>query len=699
MNIRKLILLILNVTLSIFVLGIGVFAWLLQDEQPGDLEGDFDRDIFVSSSALFDAFIDVKVPNKNSPLTISSSEFQRDGDLSIQLKVNNLPTKIENGKSIVDLSVDVYVKPTSDTYIRFKALEKYLNNDKTTVINQDLFKIVYANNIILDEQHEYVYHDEKVNKGEGYIKIPLISHLEINVNSLSNYNYYLNLIVIINGIQANRNNVWEKEDNNFRENVTFNNDFDLNNFVIDRDNLSNINQTFKNTALIFRKYHSNGKLENFNGKYDEYVYIDHPRNDKDNFTIPSGTYELIIYSLNQLKLTLNSNTDPNKLMVDYFYDEEIWGLEDYILGMNPIFEWESNKRGNYTGLSHGDLIYYDDDIYEILYNTSAYEKPSITNNDYRILGDEYDGKVYLKGTYLFYNGSYYYADYDVSTAPPHQAWISMSLLFDESKTSTYKNNSIAYIMDDNNKKWFVGVESTNSFNQIDERWSNWKEITYDFNEKDTTSKYDNGELIKHNDNYYLYNNTDTPENPSNNYNSVAPGTETNSHFILTNNRGAYSQNINYNYGDIVVYQGGIYLWRNDIPYNNEVPGIDVGWYYISKEDGSDEFVWNPLNTYKHTGLIKEHVYYNGKTYLWKGENNSNSELPPGESREGWHLISDSFSSFDTYKKGEYVVQDGSLWRAKKDIDYDSNGVNILPRGIGSFEYWEEVTISLNPGRN
>lgn len=115
--------------------------------------------------------------------------------------------------------------------------------------------------------------------------------------------------------------------------------------------------------------------------------------------------------------------------------------------------------------------------------------------------------------------------------------------------------------------------------------------------------------------------------------------------------------------------------------------------------GSDEFVWNPLNTYKHTGLIKEHVYYNGKTYLWKGENNSNSELPPGESREGWHLISDSFSSFDTYKKGEYVVQDGSLWRAKKDIDYDSNGVNILPRGIGSFEYWEEVTISLNPGRN
>lgn len=687
MNLRKISLLILNITLTIIVLGLGVFAWLSQDEIPGDLEGDYDRDLFVSSSGLFDAFMEFNIPGNDAPLNLSSSEFQSNGDLSIRLKIGDLTVIRKDNKDIVEINADIYVKAYNNLNLRFVVLEKYLNSQYETNPNRNLFNIVYHDNIIIEDNYEYVYHDDKIYKDDEYIKVPLIKHLELkNNSSLSDYSDdFLDLIVIINGIQSNRAITWQDEASVFKEEISFTSTYNLNNLIVDRTELSTVNSTLKNIAFKFRRYNNSGKLKNSKGRFDEYIYSNHPRETKDIFYIPAGDYEVIIYGVNQINISIDRYTNPTLITLTYSYDSESWGLEDYIYGITPLFMWENP----YT-LKSGDLVYYEGVFYKLIQNNWA-TTPSPSNARYHVLGGEFDGRAYKPGEFVFHNGSYYRAKHETASEPPSNAWEQFGLAFELYEGSKYSNNSLVYETFQDEIKWYIATTRNDNYGQL-EYYSGWRELTYDYNSLNSYGKYQEGDIIKYNNHYYIAGDS--------NFINQTPQNQTNDYYIKSNERGIFDINNKYSRGDIVIHEGAKYIWRNDITYQKEIPNIDFGWHYLSEENGDNEFGWHPLNLYRHSGLIKEHVYYKNEIYLWMGSDNANSEKPPGESREGWRLVSESFSPFNEYKKGEYVIQDGSLWRAKEDIPINpSTGANILPRGIGSFDYWEEVTMVLNPGRN
>lgn len=707
MNKNKLVIIILNLFLITLVLVTGVFAWLSQDGAPGDIEGDYERDIFLSSSGLFEAFIEVKVPENTYPLNISNQIFQRNGDLSLRINPNGASKHVvnESGKYIYKLEINVYIKALNNIDIRFSLLEKWLDGNNT-IENQKLFKIIYQDNII--KNNEYFYHNVEIKRSEKeFVKIPLVKHLELTSQNAFNSaakNTNIGLILMINAIQGNRDIVWSNPNNNvtFKENVTFTSNYNLNNMIINHGDLSTVNGTLRNTAIIFRRYSLDGLLENSRGKYDEYIYSNHPRSTKDTFEIPAGSYEMIIKGLNQTSIKVNSLIDPNKINYNYHYDATNWGLEDYLYGPNPIpapVVTSGSQLKNYISDRKIDMFYYDGEFYKQASENAPISYPP---TGWRKVGRDYDELLYDNGEIIFYGGGYWRNKGYIKGTPPnlgiteYQPWDSIGKRFIQNKvTNPYTKDNIIFSYSaslDKNLWYFAG--SDHPLAQL-RSWSGWKQIGYNHNIiNETGYKYQIGELVLHNNEYYFV-------KDNRNYNLGAPSPSNTNYIHLKDNNIIFNISDNYSYGSIVIHEGYKYLWKNNVPYNKVIPGEHPNWFRLSKEDNSERFQWTPTNNYRYTeNRVVETAFYKDRFYMWTGQNNSNSTTPPGEARNGWIEVSENFNSFNTYKAGEYVIHDGQLWRAKKDIVWDMvHGNNIMPRGLNSFEYWEEVTVGLNPGRN
>ena len=82
MSTVKKTLALLNILVLFLLLFTGVYAWLSFDHDQGDLDGDVERDIFLSSSMLFDGFYTATLYNTSNSMVARyntvSSEFQEE---------------------------------------------------------------------------------------------------------------------------------------------------------------------------------------------------------------------------------------------------------------------------------------------------------------------------------------------------------------------------------------------------------------------------------------------------------------------------------------------------------------------------------------------------------------------------------------------------------------------------------------------
>lgn len=702
MNKRKIIVLSLNILLAMLVITTSVFAWLSNDGLPGDKEGDYERDVFLSSSGLFDAFIEVTLPGSTLPINISSEQFQRNGDLSIRLPLNSsTPVVTENGKRVTKFSISIFIKAANDINLRVNLLEKWLTTS-TTIANKNLFDVIYEPSFNKRPNGEYMYYDKTIKKSNEYIEIPFVKHLELK-QGLNNFsgetNTNVSFIVMLNAIQENRNSIWNSDERYFKEEISFSNSYNLNNFVVDTSALTTTNATIRNTALIFRRYHDDGLIISEEGNYDEYVFSNHKRSNKDNLTIPAGIYELIIFDINQIRINIDRLNNPTSIEYDYFYDSDSWGLEDYLYGPNPIPTWQKTTTGN-IGDNLLDLTYYGGNFYRRTNKTTVSTPPP--GGNWRLFTVNYQQHIYANsGEIIFYDNGYWMnSGYAGENVPPKltgehdAAWRPLGKRFRINNASDYNQNSLTYLNLAGVPNWYYAT-SRGDLGQLTKS-SGWKLITFNFNNTINSSnqKYRQNEIIYHQNNYYIV----TPQGESV-YNISTPSAN-NSHYIQARNRGEYNSITNYTQGDLVTKDGYLYLWRRNIAYNNNVPGLDKGWFRLSKDDGSEQFEWFELNDYVYNENLKEPTRYRDRLYIWKGINFSNSTNPPGTSREGWEEVTENFSPFNNYYLNDYVIHDGELWRAMENIPVDPiTGANILPRGINSLRYWEQVSHFFNPGRN
>lgn len=698
MSTVKKTLALLNILVLFLLLFTGVYAWLSFDRDQGDLDGDVERDIFLSSSMLFDGFYTATLYNTSNSMDARyntvSSEFQEEGDLSLTFRRSDLNQHV-NSQGVLRLEITAYIKALSDIKPRFKVIQKWKNTSGATIENQGLVTTNYGDDIDVLSGKEFVYYNSIIEKSDEYVPITLVKSFNISNRTTFNNNEYLSISLILSVMQANRSSAFSEEAGIFKETVTFNNNYNMNDFVVDRSELSTFNSTLRNTVIKFKRYHSNGKLNDSGGNYDEYIYINHPRANKDNFTIQAGTYEMIIYSLNQISIDLNNTTNPTKATFYYTYNEDSWGIEDYIYGSKPVMH---NISG--YGFASGELVYYEGLFYVRVQNGSYNYTPgpnapwSLYNAMYR------SGATYFTGDKVFYGGAFWEVVNDWVTSFPESGKWGWSSYEGGGFSPSMSYNVNSFTWDNNNKSanadlsdisWYHGTAHGNTYGYFANNTS-WKTIGYEYSPIDGGVKNEVGEIVLYNDEWYIVNESNVWLNENNPSNS--------SSFTKAVKRGEYNESTTYTQGNIVevIENGKVveYLWYK--PGNAPI-GVaprtegSAGWRDLSAE-------WNPYDLYRYTNYIRETVTYNGKTYIWNGSDNSNSNEAPGEAFNNWIELTTNWAPFNNYKKNDFVIYDGTFWRAKlNDLIDPLTGANMIPRAKGSYEYWEEWPVVFTPGRD
>lgn len=698
MNKVKSLLIITNIFVLFLLLGTTVFAWFTTQSNTGDLDSDVERDVFLSSSMLFDAFYTATLYNTNSNIVAryntKSSEYQVNGDRSLRFKRSDLYSHINNS-NVLRLEITAYVKAFSNIIPRFNVIQKWQSSNGETIENQGLVTFDYGDDIDIISGNEFVYYDSILEKSDQYVPITLVKEFHISNKAMFNNNGYLSISIIFSAMQYNRIDAFYEEASVFKQNVTFNSNYNMNHFVIDRQQLSTFNTTLSNIVMKFKRYHMGGKLTDSVGKYDEYVYINHPRTVKDNFIIPAGNYEMSIYVINQMTPILNQTTNPTKATLTYTYDEDTWGIEDYIYAAKPVlvnlqdFQFKS-----------GELVYYQGSIYKRVQDGKWGFVPSDTP-PYALYNLRYrPGTTYFTNDKVFYQGSFWLVTNDwVRSTPEVNTW-GWSRYEGSSyspKITTYNKDSFVWVDNDgsenstyDNLSWYHGTTKGNIFNRIASDTA-WKKIGYEFDSINAGQKYEAGEVVSYNGDWYVVvtSNTWIDNNPS-----------SNNAFLKGVIKGEFNPSATYNRGSIVsVSDNGNtkqYMWykSTNAPVGI-IPGTNgsAGWRDLSQE-------WNRFDDYRYTNYIRETVTYKGKTYLWNGANNDNSIDPPGEGFNDWIELTIYWTPYNHYKEGDFVIYDGSYWRAKTDNLVDpSTGANMIPRAKGSYEYWEEWKVELFVGRD
>ncbi|NLN50847.1 MAG: hypothetical protein GX149_04415, partial [Acholeplasmataceae bacterium] len=597
----------------------------------------------------------------------------------------------QGGKYYLNLEIKVHIKAYTNINLRFKVIHKWESSQGVTQKDIDLLNYEYENDFDTIPDGEFVYYNQMVEKSEDFVTIPVLKRIELNANTFPTGYNFLKIAIITTAVQNNRYSaVWDNgESTLFKEEVTFTSNFNLNNFIVDYDNLTTHNETLKNLVFKFKHYNNNGNFTDSKGKHDIYYYVKCDGVACDNLTLPSGNYEVIIYSVNLVDLQLNSLTNPTKLTILLSTGYDNWGYEDYLYAPNILKIWAGGR-----GYNSGEIVYYDGPeelkgFYISVYGGNWSEPPGGSWKKYSAAFTS--GATYSVGDVVYYDGQFWRAKNNGLTSPPeinHWGWEPFGLYF-AIGSNKYKLGDFVYSIDSNGQKeWYFASAKSTNYSQLED-WTGWKKATSEYNAFNGQAKYERGEIVTSNGAYYIV---------QSNY-IWGPALNNSSHFTASVERGEYNSQTSYSKANIVTITSEDetvrkFMWTKDTNAVNIDPLLGRnGWRELTDQ-------WRPNNEYLNTGYIKERVIFNNKTYYWNGTSNSNSESAPGAERNGWIEITDMFAPFNTYVQGDFVVHDGSLWEALEDVPHNPvTGANIIPRSIGSYGIWKEYPIIWDPGRN
>ncbi|MFA5474225.1 MAG: hypothetical protein WC225_01665 [Acholeplasmataceae bacterium] len=695
---RKLFIIVLNILLTSLLLVTGVFAWI-SFQQEGDGSEFRGRDIFMTSTNLFGVFGDVSITNSSGGVlkqyNFLDAGIQKNGDLTVKIQARTLNgyTYTENGSTYINLEVKLHIFAYANIDMRFKMIHKWETNNGVTQRDLNSFTYEYENDLTAYATSEFVFLDYTLEKNEtSFYTIPIVKRIKLSGSSFSNGNDHLKITILMNGIQSNRTDkIWDAEDTNlFKETVTFSSNYNMSNMSVDFGDLTTQNGTLKNMVFKFKRYVASGLHNDSGGNYDYYYYVYHDRATKDSLTLPAGTYEVTIFSINQIELAFNQTTNPSELSMQLSTTYDNWGYEDYLYAPNIVRIWQPS-----TGYSANEIVYYNGSeelrgFYLAVTGLYGTEPPASPWKLYSAVFDS--SAIYVQGDIAFYDGVFWMANYWTSSTPAanNNAWSSLGLAF--VIQGNYSFGDIAYTVDNGVKVWYYTSSHSNNYSQIQD-WSGWKLFTKNYDPVTNIShKLRKGEIVIHNGTYFIF------ENPNGTWGAAPPVSGSNSNYTRGVPQGEYNSSTTYSRGHIVtVTDGGnesTFMWMGASAASGVTPGAAInGWRELTDE-------WRPHNAYLNTNMIKEYVEYDGKTYYWNGTSESNSATAPGTARNGWIELSDIFAPFTDYYQGDFVVYDGSLWEALIDVPYDpETGANVIPRNVGSYTVWKEYPVVWDFGRN
>lgn len=309
-------------------------------------------------------------------------------------------------------------------------------------------------------------------------------------------------------------------------------------------------------------------------------------------------------------------------------------------------------------------------------SVGAYQSEPKTWQSFRVLGFKFDaynltGGKYKANEYVEYDGVFYMSTVDgVNTTPSitsgswrpiRQAYVAK--LAYATNTITLHNSNYYY------------ASANISANQAPGSNVNWRLIQHMGNHNPNVN-YTRYQSVTFNGQTYFWNSTDASVNTN-------PLTNSNWWIVGTD----WSPNNIYAQHQMVTHNNKTYVSRTAIAKNQE-PGVNGAWQLLSEE-------WSKTSIYANNNRHRSMVTYQGKIFLWTGENNTNSLAAPGTEQTYWVEITSNWSPYNTYAIGDYVKYDGSFWEMVAET-YPTNQTRVP--GI-DFSVWKEHQINWDPNRN
>lgn len=657
---RKLAILILIILCATLSLVGGVYGWIIAPSTGIDMN--------IRSSELFTARMSASIGTNQIDYNDS---FYNVDDLSIKMTKSQIQSNTSN--NVMPLKIDIIVTPLKNVRVKIKLVETYTNN-QSVVITRPLNALTFSYNttsLSAETQDGYRIYNNEILK-DTTVTIPFITQVGVNVNNIPN-NTTVKITAVVVAVQANRVEVWN------------------NSIPYVQMNLNNVNG-----ATVEVKFNGVANQQFGRGVYIEFIptsgtnKYSYTWNNRvpltDKLTLANATYRIYINLTNYIKFTVSYTS--SKLTINVSYDTNAtWGYEDVLFSPHTIANWTYGVQ--YTT---GDVVYFDDPDdppndqsgFYIAVQNSNQHRPDQNSWAWRLMGPYYQsGTQFTAGTIIFFNGVFYKAKSNTWGSPTSDAnaWERLDRYY--SNTNSYPAGAIVFLEDSQGKRTYYYATANIATYQPPASWSNWKTLGRDFSEINAGGKYQAGEIVYYNNNYWRV-------TSSGQWLSAPATNKSGWALITTPNPQNWSPSTNYAQWAYVTWNNKFYYNRNTSNLGNEPGTANNGWQELTDTWVATNIYRNPSNN-----TIKELVWYGGNMYVWNGADNSNSTTPPGTGINGWQEITELWKPGNQYFVGDRVIYDGSLWEALQS-PYD-NGVPIIPGT--NFTVWKEYQIIWDPNRS
>ena len=655
----KIAILFLMIMLVISSVVVGAYAWMIAPSEGLDMN--------IRTSELFSARMIATIGTNqidyNDPLYNEST-------LTITMTKSQVQSNTSNG--VMPLTIDVAVNTQKNIRVRVKLVELWVNNSNVIISRPNVFNFTYNSSSMgaVDADGYRMFNDTILK--DTIINVPFVSSAAVNLNNMAN-GTTVKLSVVVTAIQANRVGVWSDPLPSVTTTLS-----SMSNASVVMNFNGVANQQFGRGAYIELAGVTNGF---------KYTYIWHNRFAlTDKLSITGGQYKIYINLVNYVSFTVSNTSSVLTINVSYNTNSN-WGYEDVLFSPHTIANWTYGVQ-YYTG----DIVYFDDPDegeddqsgFYIATNNNSVHRPDYNSWAWRLMGPYYtSGTMFTAGTIIFFNGTFYKARTNTWSSPTSDpnAWERLDRMY--SSTNTYPAGGVVFTEDSyGNRTYFYATAAIGTY-EPPASWSDWKQMGFPFSTINAGSKYEIGEVVYYDGDYWRVTVKGWLNAPAQGANGWAK--------ITSPNPSSWSSGTTYSQWNYITHNGKFYYLRSGTSLGQEPGTAGNQWQELTENWVSTNAYRNPTNN-----TIKQMVYHAGGIYVWYGADNSNSTTAPGTDRNGWTELTELWRYYNQYYVGDRVIYDGSYWEALQS-PYDGNGDPIVPGS--NFTVWHEYEIVWDPNRN